>query len=50
MGRPPKLTKRQQREVLALLARGEETLTETARSFAVSHMTILQIKAQYAAA
>jgi hypothetical protein len=28
MGRPPKLTKHQQREVLACLARGEERLTE----------------------
>jgi DNA-directed RNA polymerase specialized sigma subunit len=50
MGRPPKLTKHQQREVLACLARGEERLTKIARSYAVSHMTISQIKAQYAAA
>jgi DNA invertase Pin-like site-specific DNA recombinase len=49
MGRPPKLTKHQQREVLARLDRGE-TLTEIARSYAVSHMTISRIKAQYAAA
>jgi DNA invertase Pin-like site-specific DNA recombinase len=49
MGRPPKLTKHQQRQVLARLDRGE-TLTEIARSYAVSHMTISRIKAQYAAA
>ena len=49
MGRPPKLTKHQQREVLARLDRGE-ALTEIARSYAVSHMTISRIKAQYAAA
>jgi hypothetical protein len=44
----PKLTKHQQREVLARLDRGE-TLTEIARSYAVSHMTISRIKAQCAA-
>jgi hypothetical protein len=48
MERTPKLTKHQQREVLARLDPGE-TLTEIARSYAVSHMTILRIKAQYAA-
>jgi DNA invertase Pin-like site-specific DNA recombinase len=50
MGRPPKLTKHQRQEVLARLDRGEETLTEIARSYAVSHMTISRIKARYAAA
>jgi DNA invertase Pin-like site-specific DNA recombinase len=49
MGRPPKLTNHQQREVLARLDRGE-TLIEIARSYAVSHMTISRIKAQHAAA
>jgi DNA invertase Pin-like site-specific DNA recombinase len=37
MGRSPKLTKHQQREVLARLARGEETLVEIARTYNVSH-------------
>ena len=50
MGRPPKLTKHQQWEVLARLYQGEETLVEIARSYAVSHMIISRIKAQYAAA
>jgi DNA invertase Pin-like site-specific DNA recombinase len=49
MGRPSKLTKHQQCEVLARLDRGE-TLTEIARSYAVSHMTISRVKAQYSAA
>jgi DNA invertase Pin-like site-specific DNA recombinase len=49
MGQPPKLTKHQQREVLARLDRGE-TLTDIARSYAVNHMTISRIKAQYTAA
>ena len=40
MGRPLKLTKHQQWEVLARLYQGEETLVEIARSYAVSHMTI----------
>jgi DNA invertase Pin-like site-specific DNA recombinase len=44
MGRPPKLTKHQRQEVLARLDRGEETLTEIARSYAVSHMTILAVR------
>jgi DNA invertase Pin-like site-specific DNA recombinase len=39
MGRPSKLTKHQQREVLARLARGDETLVEIARTYNVSHMT-----------
>src|SRR5215475_4452549 len=37
-GRPPKLTKHQRQEVLARLDQGEETLTEIARSYAVSHV------------
>jgi DNA invertase Pin-like site-specific DNA recombinase len=37
MGRPSKLTKHQQREVLARLARGDETLVEIARTYNVSH-------------
>jgi DNA invertase Pin-like site-specific DNA recombinase len=49
MGRPPKLTKHQQREVLARLARGEETLVEIARTYNVSHMTISRLKTQHAA-
>jgi DNA-binding CsgD family transcriptional regulator len=44
------LTKHQQREVLARLSRGKETLVEIARSYAASHMTISRIKAQYEAA
>lgn len=39
MGRPSRLTRHQQREALTRLAQGEETLTEIARSYAVSHMT-----------
>jgi DNA invertase Pin-like site-specific DNA recombinase len=50
MGRPPKLTKHQRLEVVQRLDRGEETLTEIARTYNVSHMTISRIKAQYAAA
>ena len=38
-GRRPKLTKHQQTEALARVAQGE-TLTEIARSYNVSHMTI----------
>jgi DNA invertase Pin-like site-specific DNA recombinase len=38
-GRKPKLTKHQQAEALARIAQGE-TLTEIARSYNVSHMTI----------
>ena len=49
MGRPPKLTKHQQREVLTLLARGEETLVEIAGTYNVSHMTISRLKTQHAA-
>jgi len=41
-GRRPKLTKHQQAEALARLAQGE-TLTEIARSFNVSHMTISRL-------
>jgi DNA invertase Pin-like site-specific DNA recombinase len=43
MGEPPKPTKHQHREVLARLNRGE-TLTDIARSYAVSHMTISRIR------
>jgi DNA invertase Pin-like site-specific DNA recombinase len=50
VGRPPRLTKRQQREDLAQLDRCEEIPTEIARSYLVSHMTISRIKAQHAAA
>jgi DNA invertase Pin-like site-specific DNA recombinase len=49
MGRPPKLTKHQQREVLARLACGEETLVEIARTYNVSHMTISRLKTRPAA-
>jgi DNA invertase Pin-like site-specific DNA recombinase len=38
-GRRPKLTKHHQTEALARVAQGE-TLTEIARSYNVSHMTI----------
>jgi DNA invertase Pin-like site-specific DNA recombinase len=41
-GRKPKLTKRQQAEALARVARGE-TLTAIARSYNVSHMTISRL-------
>ena len=41
-GRKPKLTKHQQAEALARIARGE-TLTAIARSFNVSHMTISRL-------
>ena len=44
MGRPPALNRHQQREVLARLARGDETLVEIARTYAVSHMTISRLK------
>jgi hypothetical protein len=49
MGRPPKLTKHQQREVLARLACGEQTLVEIARTYYVSHMTISRLKTRLAA-
>jgi DNA invertase Pin-like site-specific DNA recombinase len=48
MGRPSKLTKHQQREVLARLARGDETLVEIARTYNVSHMTISRLKERHA--
>jgi DNA invertase Pin-like site-specific DNA recombinase len=48
MRRPPKLTKHERRAVPAWLDRGDETLTEIARSYAASHMTISRIKAQHA--
>ena len=41
-GRKPKLTKHQQAEALARLARGE-TLTAIAKSYNVSHMTISRL-------
>jgi DNA invertase Pin-like site-specific DNA recombinase len=44
MGRPSKLSKHQQREALARLARGDETLVEIARTYNVSHMTISRLK------
>jgi hypothetical protein len=49
MGRPSKLTKHQQREALARLACGDETLVEIARSYAVSHMTISRLRERHAA-
>jgi DNA invertase Pin-like site-specific DNA recombinase len=48
MGRPSKLTKHQQREVLARLARGDETLVEIARTYNVSHMTISRLRERHA--
>jgi DNA invertase Pin-like site-specific DNA recombinase len=45
MGRPSKLTKHQQKEVLARLNRGDETLVEIARTYNVSHMTISRLRA-----
>jgi DNA invertase Pin-like site-specific DNA recombinase len=47
MGRPSKLTKHQQKEVLARLNRGDETLVEIARTYNVSHMTISRLRAQH---
>jgi transposase len=44
MGRPPKLSKHQQREALARLKRGDETLVEIARTYNVSHMTISRLR------
>ena len=49
MGRSSKLTKHQQREVLARLKRGDETLVEIARSYDVSHMTIARLRERHAA-
>ena len=43
-GRKPKLTKHQQAEALARVARGE-TLTAIAKSYNVSHMTICRLQA-----
>jgi DNA invertase Pin-like site-specific DNA recombinase len=40
MCRPPSLRLHHRREALVRIAAGEETLTEIARSYAVSHMTI----------
>ena len=47
MGRPSKLTKHQQKEVLARLNRGDETLVEIARTYNVSHMTISRLRARH---
>jgi DNA-binding NarL/FixJ family response regulator len=41
-GRKPKLTKHQQTEALARMAQGE-TLTEIAKSYNVSHITISRL-------
>ena len=49
MGRPPALNKHQQREVLARLARGDETLVEIAQTYNVNHMTISRLKERHAA-
>ena len=49
MGRPSKLNRHQQREVLARLKRGDETLVQIARSYAVSHMTISRLRERHAA-
>jgi Helix-turn-helix domain of resolvase len=40
MGRPSKLTPHQRREVIARRDAGEETLSDTAHSYNVSHTTI----------
>ena len=42
-GRPPKLTAHQRREALARRERGDQTLMEIARSYAVSHSTISRL-------
>jgi DNA invertase Pin-like site-specific DNA recombinase len=44
LGRPPKLTPFQRREVLARIAQGEETMAEIARSFNVARTTISRLK------
>jgi DNA invertase Pin-like site-specific DNA recombinase len=43
MGRPPKLTPHQQREAIKRRDQGEESLTEIARSYNVSHTTISRL-------
>jgi hypothetical protein len=43
------LTKHQQREALARVARGKEALAKVARTYNVSHMTISRLKALHAA-
>ena len=48
MGRPPKLTRHQQRQALARRDAGE-TLMEIARTYDVSHMTIARLKPSLAA-
>jgi DNA invertase Pin-like site-specific DNA recombinase len=42
-GRPRKLTPRQRREAIARRAAGDETLTDIARSYNVSHSTISRL-------
>jgi DNA invertase Pin-like site-specific DNA recombinase len=49
MGRPPALNKHQQREALARLKRGDETLVEIARTYNVSHMTISRLRERHVA-
>jgi DNA invertase Pin-like site-specific DNA recombinase len=43
MGRPPKLTPHQQREVIKRRDRGEETLADLGRSYNVSSATISRL-------
>jgi DNA invertase Pin-like site-specific DNA recombinase len=43
-GRPPKLTPHQRREAIARRDVGDETLTDIARSYNVSHSTISRLR------
>jgi len=43
-GRPPKLTPHQRREAIARRDGGDETLTDIARSYDVSHSTISRLR------
>jgi DNA invertase Pin-like site-specific DNA recombinase len=43
-GRPPKLTPHQRREAIARRDGGDETLTDIARSYNVSHNTISRLR------
>ena len=43
-GRPPKLTPHQRREAIARRDGGDETLTDIARSYNVSHSTISRLR------
>jgi IS30 family transposase len=43
-GRPPKLTPHQRREAIARRDAGDETLTDIARSYNVSHSTISRLR------